>query len=110
MEHMDDTLEINIRNFKYVNHHVGSDVYPYEIIEVVNDKTIKVREMKAEPDKENGYDYYLGGPWICTPDEREPIITITRRKNGNWYPQGQKDWYNPFSFGSRPYKYRDPHF
>lgn len=107
---MEDTLELNIRNFKYVNHHVGSDVYPYEIVEVVNDRTIKIRAMHYEPDKENGYNYYEGGPWIITSDPCQPLEVITRRKNGNWYPKGQKDWYNPFSFGSKPRKYRDPHF
>lgn len=107
---MNETLEVNIRNFKYMNHHVGSDVYPYEIIEVVSDRTIKVRRMHAEPDHDNGYDWQEGGPWVCTSDESRTVETVTRRKNGNWYPKGQKQLYNPFAFSSHPCKYRDPNF
>lgn len=103
---MEDTLT----ELKYANHQVGTDVYPYEIIEVVSDRKILVREMHTEPDHENGYNYYEGGPWKCISTDRYPIKAITKRKNGRWYPQGQKDWYNAFYLSNKPRKYRDPHF
>jgi len=47
--------------FKYANMHGWSDVHPYEIVRVISDKTVVVREMVAEKDPEFKPDFIPGG-------------------------------------------------
>jgi hypothetical protein len=80
----------------YANRIGYSQVYPYEIIRVISDKTIEVREMEALPDPnwkprilpggfaghcENQYEQ----TWIIVSNTKNPVIRIRKRKDGQWY-------------------------
>jgi hypothetical protein len=64
----------------YVN-----DRYPYTIIEVNKAGTrIKLQQDFAEPDKENGYEYFGNQVYIISPNPNGSIYEMSLRKNGKW--------------------------
>jgi hypothetical protein len=106
---------------KYANHIGYSDVDPYEIVRIVSDKTIEIREMKTEPDTSVELKWVAGGfaghcvnqneqKWIISSDETAPVIRIRNRDDiirlareagmPEWL---QEDWFaDPFdSFALR---------
>lgn len=81
---------------KYANCYGYSQVYPYEIVRVVSDKTIEVREMANAPDPNWKPEILPGGffghcinqneqTWIITSDPNAKVIRIRKRKDGKWY-------------------------
>lgn len=96
-------IECELQPKVYLTHHVGTDNYPYELIERRSEKVLWVREM----DFEIG-DAYDGCSTNCTPNIKNPIEEIRQHKNGLWYIRGSKCC--PFSFSKEPHGYRDPSF
>lgn len=88
---------------------VGSDAYPYTIIEVSpNGKTIKVQSDKHTPAE--GYDYYSNQVYNYHQNPNGEIITYTLRKNGRYHAQGEPiRGGRALVVGRRCYKH-DPHF
>ena len=83
---------------KYANHHGWSDVTPYEVIRVISDKTIEIREMKAERDPAYTPEFVPGGfsavctnqrdqTWIIESDDTAPVIRARLRKDGYFHSQ-----------------------
>lgn len=87
----------NIQNtFSFANHIGYSDVNPHEIVRWVSDKTIEIREMKAERDPSYKPEMVVGGfsamcvnqndqKWIITSSLKAHVFRIRLRKNGHWY-------------------------
>lgn len=84
---------------KYLNLHGYSDVTPFEVIRVISDKTVEIREMKAERDPSWKPESVIGGfsrvvlnndsqRWIITPDADAPVLRARRCKNGRWSVSG----------------------
>ncbi len=100
----------------YANHYGYSDVNPYEIIRRISDKTIEIREMKAERDLEWKPEFVSGGfcgtvvnqneqRWIISSDESAKPVRIRLGKNG-W-----KDSYgNRYGLSDKPVKFYDYNF
>ncbi len=93
-----------------------TDINPFEVVRVVSDKTIEIREMQAvrgdwKPE------YAVGGftaecvnqadqAWNITSNEAEPIIRIRLNKAGKWQDaRGNK--YKPTA---EPVKFYDYNF
>ena len=70
--------------------YVGSDCYPYTVVEIKSPKTIVVKPNahRADPDKEGGMGHQN---WIIDeePNQDAPGETLTLRKNGYWIRKGQ---------------------
>lgn len=98
---------------KYCNERGWSDVHPYEVVEVISNKTVKVRAMDTKQtkfpsechiggfaahyaDNRSGQDY----EYISNPDN--PIKTIRLGKKG--WAQGR------FYMSDKPYKFYDYNF
>lgn len=101
---------------KYANHLGYSDVTPYEVIRVVSDKTIEIREMNAERDESVKLEFHVGGfsahcsnqrdqKWIITSDESAPVIRIRLGKQGWKDKHGRK-----FGLSDQPKKFYDYNF
>ena len=101
---------------KYANHYGWSDVNPYEVVRVVSDKTIEVREMDAERDESVKMDFVAGGfsaictnqydqRWIIKSDLTAPVIRIRLGKNGWKDKHGRK-----FKLSDAPSKFYDYNF
>jgi hypothetical protein len=81
---------------KYANCYGYSQVYPYEIIREVTDKTIEIRAMTQSPDPDWKPNFIPGGfaahctnqseqTWLYSSDPTAPVIRMRKRKDGKWY-------------------------
>jgi len=100
---------------KYANHHGWSDINPYEIIRVVSDKTIEVREMKAERNPEVKTTFAVGGfsahsdnaqDWFIKSDDTRPVIRIRKDVRGQWKDKHRNRYY----LADKPHKFYDYNF
>ncbi len=92
-----------------VTEYVGSDRYPYEVIEIAKDEAkIVVRQMTATPTEK--YDYYSNQDYVYTQDWHGREIELSRRKDGKFRPVGTPmSQPSRFAFGYANF-YHDPHF
>ena len=101
---------------QYANHYGYSDINPFEVVRVVSDKTIEVREMNAERDNSVKLEFHVGGfsahcsnqhdqKWHITSDDTAPVIRIRLGK------QGWKDAYGRrFKLADKPVHFHDYNF
>ena len=81
----------------FANNYLFSDVNPFEVVRVISDKTIEVREMKTEMASDWKPELISGGfafhctnnhdqrnAWVITSDETNPVVRIRKQKNGTW--------------------------
>lgn len=97
-------FEFEVLNPRYANHYVGTDIYPFEILEWKSESCIIVRRMKTG-------DYYgVMGEYsnIFESDERNPMVVLRLHKNGGFYESHSKCC--PYILEEKPYFYRDPSF
>lgn len=82
----------------YANHIGYSDIYPFEIVRRVSDKTVEIRAMHAERDPEWKPEFVSGGfcgtvvnqnqqRWIITRNEQATPFRIRLGKKG-WKDSG----------------------
>ena len=100
----------------YANHHGYSDIDPFEVVKVISDKTIEIREMVAERDESVELEFHVGGfsahcsnqrdqKWHIKSDETAPVIRI------RWGKQGWKDAHGRrFNLSHKPSKFYDYNF
>lgn len=101
----------------YANQYGWSDVNPFEVVKVISDKTIEVREMDAERDESVKLDWAVGGfaghcinqrdqKWFITSNEQNPVVRIRLSKNGVWKDKhGRK-----FDLSDKPVRFYDYNF
>jgi len=100
----------------YANHLGWTDVDPYEVVRVVSEKTIEIREMDTERDESVTMNFVAGGfSAICTNDREQkwhitsnpanPVIRIRYGKKGWKDAHGRK-----FVLAEVPHKYYDYNF
>lgn len=88
---------------------IGSDRYPYTVVNVISENKVEVTADDYKRTDNNGafsedqsYEYVTR--WDA------PRLTLTRRKNGKWFPVGQKmERWGGYHVGHRNAHY-DPHF
>jgi hypothetical protein len=102
---------------QYANQIGYSDVTPYEVVRVVSEQTLEVREMSSQRDPSYKPEFIPGGfaghcinqddqQWVITSDPARRVVRIRRDKRGNW-----KDKYgNRFSLDAKPVRYYDYNF
>jgi len=77
----------------YANHYGYSDVTPYEVVRVVSDKTLEIREMDAVRDESVKLEWEVGGfaghcvnqreqKWIISSNPSNPVKRIRLGKKG----------------------------
>ena len=115
-------LDIEIQESKrnnphqgYANHHGYTDIDPYEIVEIISDKTIVVREMDAKPNDDFVMDFTPGGfcghvsnqpDWVITSNENNDTFRIRLHKSGVWKSKSGRKFY----LSDKPRKYYDYNF
>jgi hypothetical protein len=111
-----DSKEVEFDDCKYANHVGYSDVDPYEIVRVVSDITIEVREMKAVRDESVKMEFVAGGfaghcvnqreqKWNISSDESAPVFRLRLGKGGWKDKHGRK-----FALSNEPVKFYDYNF
>ena len=101
----------------YANQYGWSDVNPFEVVKVISDKTIEVREMDAERDDSVKLDWAVGGfaghcinqrdqKWFITSNDQNPVVRIRLSKSGVWKDKhGRK-----YGLSDKPVKFYDYNF
>lgn len=80
---------------KFANLIGYSDITPYEVLRVISDKTIEIREMKSELDPSWKPEMIPGGfsahtvnnseqKWVITPNVEGLVVRARLQKNGKW--------------------------
>jgi hypothetical protein len=101
----------------YANHYGYSDVNPYEVVRVISDKTIEVREMDAERDESVNLEWVPGGfsahclnqrdqKWHIKSNPVNPVIRIRLSAKKGW----QDKYGRRFGLSDQPVKFYDYNF
>ncbi len=102
---------------KFANQYGYSDVYPFEVVKVISDKTVEVREMEAERDESVKLEWVVGGfaghctnqrdqKWFITSNDSNPVVRIRLSKSGVWKDKhGRK-----FGLSAQPVRFYDYNF
>lgn len=102
---------------KYANQYGYSDVYPFEVVRVISDKTIEVREMDAERDESVKLEWAPGGfaghclnqrdqKWFITSNESNPVIRIRLSAKKGWQDKHGRR----FGLSDQPVRFYDYNF
>jgi len=80
---------------KFANLIMYSDVKPFEVVRVISDKTIEVREMTAtalpwkKEIQDGGFSHHCSNQhdqkWSIKSDTNNPVIRARLRKDGAWH-------------------------
>ena len=71
----------------YLNHYIGSDCYPYKVVEVSSSgKTVLAKKMNAR--RKEGSEPY-SQCWEYSDSEGSPLKKFTQRKSGVFKPVGE---------------------
>ena len=100
---------------KYANWVLHSDVNPFEIVKVISDKTILIREMDSE-ELAWKKDVHVGGfsahvsnqheqKWDIKSNPNNKTIRCRKHKNGTWHSA-----FGSHSIDDNPIKFRDYNF
>jgi len=107
---------------KYCNFHGYSDVTPYEVVEVISDQTVVVREMDAVIDPDWKMEAHVGGfmahvvnnggEWNITSNPKNPTIRARWSKAKSQWQIKQTGWTGAMrmSMAAAPYKFYDYNF
>ena len=99
----------------YANHYGYSDVNPYEVVRVISDKTIEIREMDYEKDESVKTTFVAGGfsavsdnaqKWKIFSNPANEVVRIRLHKNGGWKDKHGRR----FGLANEPQKFYDYNF
>jgi hypothetical protein len=102
---------------QFANHLGYSDINPYEVVNVVSDKTIEIREMDAVRDTSVKMEFVPGGfsaictnqydqKWGIKPNTNNKVFRIRLSKNKGWRDaHGRR-----FQLSDTPRKFYDYNF
>jgi hypothetical protein len=99
----------------FANRYDYSDIVPFEIVRVISDTTIEIRELHATIDPTWKMEWVAGGfagtclnndsqRWVFASDENAPVIRIRKTKRG-WSHKGDR-----FQLAASPVKHYDFNF
>lgn len=100
----------------FANHYGYSDINPYEVVRVISDKTIEIREMDAERDESVKLEWEIGGfcahcsnqwdqKWLIKSNPENQVIRIRLGKQGWKDKHGRR-----FGLSDQPIKFYDYNF
>lgn len=101
----------------YANQYGWSDVNPFEVVKVISNKTLEVREMDSERDNSVNLKFHVGGfsahcsnqrdqKWFITSNPSNNVIRIRLSKSGVWKDKhGRK-----YGLSDIPVKFYDYNF
>ena len=101
---------------KYANYIGYSDVLPFEVVKVISDKTLEIREMDAQLAEGEKPEFVVGGfaahctnqrslKYDIVSNANNPVIRVRKRKDGCFYKGGSK-----FKLSDVPVKFYDYNF
>ena len=105
---------MNIKQ-KFANYLGYTDINPYEVVKVISDKCIEIREMSAEKIKwdmkiyQGGFSHHVANQddqkWDITSNEANPIVRIRLNKSGQQYDHATKSYKPCYDWKDKYYKH-----
>jgi hypothetical protein len=100
----------------FANHYGYSDINPFEVVRVISDKTIEVREMDAQRDESVQLEWAPGGfaghcvnqrdqKWFIASNPSNPVIRIRLGVKGWRDRHGRR-----FDLSDKPVRFYDYNF
>jgi len=101
---------------QYANFIGYSDITPYEVVKVISDKTLEIREMDAKLAEGQKPQFVPGGfsahcinqselQWDITSNPSNKVLRVRMHKNGYYYHKGSR-----FALSDAPVKFYDYNF
>ena len=114
---MSTLKETPVAEATHANQYGYSDVYPFEIVRKVSDKTIVIRAMNYTRDDSVKLEFNVGGfsahcvnqseqKWICESDTDRPEIRVRLHKDGWWRDSNG----NKYGLSMNPRRFYDYNF
>jgi hypothetical protein len=108
---------ITAHTAKFANQFGYSDIEPFEVIRVISEMTIEIREMDTKRDDSVKMEFVIGGfaghctnqraqKWHITSNDTYPITRIRLSKNGGWKDRHGRR----FGLSDTPQKFYDYNF
>lgn len=91
-----------------VTEYVGSDRYPYTVVEILSPKRIVVQRDNFRRTDNRGFSEQQD--YVYEPDPNGSRYTITLRKNGLWYKVGEQMYRGGGFWVGERRAYQDPSF
>ncbi|CAB5219225.1 hypothetical protein UFOVP229_43 [uncultured Caudovirales phage] len=102
---------------QYATHYGYSDADPYEVVRIISDKTLEVREMDAVRDESVTLQWDVGGfaghcvnqrdqRWVITSNPANDVVRIRLSKTGVWKDKHGRR----FGLTDKPVKFYDYNF
>jgi len=109
------TFKVALADYAFANMHGYSDIEPFEIVNIVSDKTIEIRKMNCI-EQEWDREFYAGGfhghtanqhkqKWDIQSCEANPVVRIRKGKKGWKDSSGSR-----FAIAEQPRKFYDYNF
>ena len=76
----------------FMTRYLWSDRDTFEVLEVISPKRAKIRQLHAFSRYYEGHPKYQGmghQDWLFIEDQKQPVITVTKRKDGHFHELGQ---------------------
>lgn len=101
----------------YANMHGWTDVDPYEVVQIVSEKLVRIRAMSSVLDPTWSPKRVPGGfsavcvnqadqKWIITSDPTAQVVNIRKHKSGKWKDRGG----NEYAMSDSPRRFYDYNF
>ena len=101
----------------FANHYGYSDINPFEVVRVISDKTIEIREMDAQRDESVQLEWSPGGfaghcinqrdqKWFITSNSNNPVIRIRLSAKKGWQDKHGRR----FGLSDKPVRFYDYNF
>lgn len=89
-------------------YHIGSDRYPYTVVQIVSPKKIHLKPDHYERIDNNGISENQEYKYIPNPNAQSIVVSL--RKDGRWRRQGESLKAGFYSFNQGRNAYQDPSY
>ena len=73
-------MEVTVKNAKFANQILGTDIYPFEILHMISPTKLEIREIYTSSRSRDMSEQ----EWSFSRDESNPLVIIKLNKEGKW--------------------------
>lgn len=92
-------MEVTVKNAKFANQILGTDIYPFEILRIISPTKLEIREIYTSSRSRNMSEQ----EWSFSRDESNPLVIIKLNKEGKWIDSENIT----YSLDVKPRRYHD---
>lgn len=92
-------MEVTVKNAKFANQILGTDIYPFEILRMISPTELEIREIYTSSRSRNMSEQ----KWSFSREESNPLVIIKLNKEGKWIDSENIT----YSLDVKPRRYHD---